>query len=101
MQTVATDPENRRNLVKELGLSFPYAWSNRYAPAEAVIADALRRPVLEDLVKLMVHFGPEKMHEMKHVLIDNGELAGVSLAGIERMLSNIEIGMRAANARNH
>lgn len=101
MSEIDSQQKIRPNLVKELGLSFPYAWSNRYAPAEAVISDALRRPDFEDLVKLMAHFGPEKMHEMKGFLIEQGELGGAALANVERMLSNIEIGIRSANARRH
>lgn len=83
------------------GLRFPYTWSNRNAPDDALIANALLHPIFEDLVRLQLHYGAEALGRVFDRLVEEGLLEGPYRREIARMLHNIHTGVERYRAGCH
>lgn len=67
----------------QLGLLFPYDWSNPAISDEALVLNVLRRGIFEDICRVCAYFGVDAV----------GELAvGVESVSLSRMLENIKAG---------
>ena len=53
-------------------LSYPYTWSNRNAPVSALLANALPRPNLDDLVRLELRYGADALDAAFRRLVAEG-----------------------------
>ncbi len=82
-------------------LSFPYTWSNRNAPLSAVLAGALLRPRLADLVRLSLHYGHESLQQAFIALVAAKRLRGGTEKEVERILNNVRIGVERHRAKAH
>ena len=87
--------------IRRDGLRFPYTWSNRNAPDDALIANALLHPIFEDLVRLELHYGAEALDRVFDRLVEEGLLEGPYRREIARMLHNIHTGVERYRAGCH
>lgn len=82
-QFVITNSVVRKS--RQLGLSFPYDWSNPNIPDEALIIGVLKRGIFTDICRICIHFG---LPRIKQVAAD---LPGMHHS-LFRMLANISQG---------
>lgn len=80
---------------EQLGLSFPYDWSNPEISDEALIINVLERGIYEDICRVCAAYGLEVVDHFR-VNVIAGENSNPSLA---RMFSNIEKGFARAQTR--
>lgn len=78
---------------KQLGLSFPYDWSNPSIQDAPLILNVLERGIFEDICKICAHFGLDSVERLRSDLPPD-IAASPSLA---RMLSNIKKGFARAD----
>lgn len=79
--------------MKSPPLSFPYTWSNRSAPQQAVIANAWLRPHLEDLTRLALLYGVDALESVLDGLVAEGRVTPAAEPALRRRLSNIKTGL--------
>lgn len=80
--------------VTEMGLSFPYDWSNPDIGEEALIINVLNRGIYSDICRICANFGVRAVRQQAACLMTNDS----SLNSLGRMLDNIEKGFCNAKA---
>jgi HTH-type transcriptional regulator/antitoxin HipB len=76
-----------KSLVRLLGLSFPYDWSNPLISSEALIINVLKRGIFEDICKVCAFFGIDTVDNLARIAFkDEPSLI------YPRMISNIRRG---------
>ncbi|MBS4099381.1 MAG: hypothetical protein KGZ83_21420 [Sulfuricella sp.] len=79
----------------QIGLSFPYDWSNPAISDEALILNVLERGIYPDICRVCAHFGLGVVEHSFSTLPD-GIASSPSLS---RMFDNIKKGFARAQAR--
>jgi hypothetical protein len=76
----------------QLGLSFPYDWSNPAISDEALILNVLKRGIYRDICRVCAHFGLGTVEALRAELPED-IASGPSMV---RMLNNIKTGFARA-----
>lgn len=79
----------------QLGLSFPYDWSNSAISDDALILNVLERGIYEDICRICAHFGLATVEHLRFTL-PTGIATSPSLV---RMLDNVKKGFTHAQTR--
>lgn len=86
-------PQARKS--EQLGLSFPYDWSNPDISDDALILNVLKRGLYADICRVCAYFGFNAVDRLASEL---GE-PDVTKRSLTRMLKNIKIGFANAQTR--
>lgn len=78
---------------EELGLSFPYDWSNPSLPDELLIDRVLERGIYEDIARITAAYGIQAISARAKTVISNIPHAA---ANINRMLENLQAALSHA-----
>ncbi|MDL1971590.1 MAG: hypothetical protein LWW94_11640 [Candidatus Desulfofervidaceae bacterium] len=91
----------KSNLIyhKNFKLSFDRFWSSpEYVEEDRFIAVVLARPVFEDVLKLCVYFGIDRVVDVYKRLVTEKAITEFTAKELKRMLKNIEEGYKIAQA---
>lgn len=83
---------------EQLDLSIPYDWSNSNISDDVLIEKALERHYFQDVAKLCVHFGLERVNRVFMDRIASRSDNALTVAILTRMLRNIKRGIGETHA---